>query len=487
MAESREFDVIVVGCGGAGLSAALAAQEKGARVCVLERASQDAYGGNTRYTGAWLRMKSVEIVSEDFEEHFAVNAGGYLDPTVVAETSRDPVTWSAAAKAASFVDPNVVAALADNAPATLAWIGGFGVKYVTLDVPFPTSVQPRISPNGGGLALLEAFVPAFLKKGGTIRYNSAAQALVVADGAVEGVRGVGPGNRPFTVRAGAVILACGGFEGNAEMLNRYMGPRAIYMRPMSRGGYYNKGEGIQMALDIGAAPCGDFGSCHASPMDPRSNRAGPSMYIYPYGILVNKDGMRFTDEGPGPTDETYESVTRQIYSQPAGIAWTILDAKLKDVPHQSVAIRTEQPAIEAQTLGELAGKLGIPADMFEQTVRQYNAACKPGAFDPTKLDGLATAGLHPRKSNWARPVDSPPYRAYPIISSIVLTFGGLKTDPVGRVLNQQGEVIPGLYAAGETQGLYYGNYTGATSVLKGLVFGRLSGYDAAQLTAGAAK
>ena len=481
---SREFDVIVVGCGGSGLAAALAAQEKGARVCILERASRDEFGGNTRYTGAWLRMKSVELVSEDFEQHFAENAGGYLDPTVVAETARDPESWTAAAKAASFVDPNVVSALADNAPATLAWISGFGVKYVTLDVPFPTSVQPRISPNGGGIALLEAFVPAFLKKGGTIRYDSAAQALLVADdGSVEGIRGTGTGNRPFQVTAGAVILACGGFEGNAEMLNRYMGPRAMYLRPMSRGGYYNKGEGIQMALDIGAAPCGDFGSCHASPMDPRSNRAGASMYIYPYGILVNKDGMRFADEGPGPTDETYERVTRKIYAQPLGIAWSILDAKLQDVPHQSVAIRTEQPAIEAPTLVELAKKLDIDAEMFEKTVREYNAACIPGAFDATKLDGLSTTGLHPRKSNWARPIDTPPFKAYPIISSIVLTFGGLKTDPAGRVLNQQGEVIPGLYAVGETQGLYYENYTGATSVLKGLVFGRLAGYDAAGRTA----
>jgi tricarballylate dehydrogenase len=484
MSESRKFDVVVVGAGGAGLSAAVASQEKGARVCILERASKDEAGGNTRYTGAWLRMKSVEIVSEDFEEHFMENAGGFLDPTVIAETSRDPQSWSAAAKAGSFVDPNVVTTLADNAPDTLAWASGFGVRYETLAVPFPTSVQPRISPSGGGLALIGAFVPTFLANGGTIRYQSAAHALIVAeDGSVAGVCGVGLQNKPFTVTAGAVILACGGFEGNAEMLNRYLGPRAMYLRAMSRGGYYNKGEGIQMALDIGAAPCGDFGSWHASPFDPRSNRAGASMYIYPYGILVNKEGMRFTDEGPGPTDETYESVTRNIFAQTGGIAWVILDAKLKDVPHQSVAIRTEHPAIEAPTIAELAKKLGIPADMFERTVREYNSACQQGTFDAKRLDGLATSGLHPRKSNWARPIDSPPYKAYPIISSIVFTFGGLKTDAAGRVVNKQGDAIPGLYAVGETQGLYYGNYTGATSVLKGLVFGRLAGYDAAQRSA----
>ena len=114
------------------------------------------------------------------------------------------------------------------------------------------------------------------------------------------------------------------------------------------------------------------------------------------------------------------------------------------------------------------------------TAAVQNAACRSGTFDPLKLDGLATKGLHPRKSNWARPIDSPPYKAYPIISSIVFTFGGLKTDAIGRVVNKQGDAIPGLYAVGETQGLYYGAYTGATSVLKGLVFGRLAGYDAAQ-------
>jgi len=481
MNESQAFDVVVVGCGGAGLTAALAAQEKGARVCIIERATKDESGGNTRYTGAWLRMKSPAEVSEDFEEHFVVNAGGYLDPTIVEETSRDAQSWSAAAKAGSFVDPNVVAALSENAPETLAWAKAFGVQYVTLDTPFPTSVQPRISPNGGGLALLDAFAPAFVAKGGTIRYEHAAQSLIVGtDGSVEGVRGIGPRNAPFEVRGRSVVLACGGFQGNAEMMNRYLGPRAVYLRAMSRGGYYNKGEGIRMALEIGAAPCGDFGSYHASPMDPRSNRAGPSMYIYPYGVLVNKEGLRFTDEGPGPTDETYESVTRTIFAQSGGIAWTVLDAKVADVPHQSVAIRTEQPAIEGATLRELAEKIGVPPDMLERTVEQYNAACPAGTFDPVQLDGLATQGVHPRKSNWARPIDTGPYKAYPIISSIVFTFGGLKTDAEGRVVNQQGDAIPGLYAVGETQGLYYGSYTGATSVLKGLVFGRLAGYDAAR-------
>jgi tricarballylate dehydrogenase len=165
-----------------------------------------------------MRMKSVESVSSDFEEHFAENAGGYLDPTVIAETSRDPESWSAAAKSASFVDPNVWLRwrITRRRPGV-----GRRLRREVRDAgrAVPTSVSRASAPTAAAMALLEAFVPAFLSKGGTIRYNSAAGALCMSeDGSVEGVRGVGEGNRPFKVGAGAVILACGGFEGNAEML-----------------------------------------------------------------------------------------------------------------------------------------------------------------------------------------------------------------------------------------------------------------------------
>jgi tricarballylate dehydrogenase len=275
------------------------------------------------------------------------------------------------------------------------------------------------------------------------------------------------------------VLASGGFQGNAEMMARYIGPRAAHLGMMSQGCHYNKGEGIRMALDIGAAPCGEFGAWHASPMDPRSSRPGPSIYIYPYGILVNKLGQRFTDEAPGPTDETYENVARAINAQPGGIAYALLDSS-PDIPYTTAAIRTEQPAIEAQTLAEMAEKLKVPAGTLARTVEEFNAACRPGRFAPMELDGLRTERLAIRKSNWARPLSQGPFKAYPIVCSVVFTFGGLRVNDRAQVVNLQGDAIPGLYAAGETMGLYYGNYTGATSVLKGLVFGRLAGLDAAQ-------
>jgi tricarballylate dehydrogenase len=235
-----------------------------------------------------------------------------------------------------------------------------------------------------------------------------------------------------------------------------------------------------MALAIGAAPCGDYGSWHASPLDPRSDRAGPSIYIYPQGILVNQSGQRFVDEGPGPTDETYEGVTREINAQPGGIAYAVLDTTLARVKHPESVVRSEVPPYQADMLAGLAEQLKIPAEALEATVAAYNKGCRPGTYNEADMDGLSTKGIAPRKSNWARPIKTPPYIAYPIVSSMVLTFGGLRVTPQAQVVNQQGDVIPGLYAAGETMGLYYRSYTGATSVLKGLVFGRIAGTDAAE-------
>ena len=476
-----DFEVIVVGCGIAGLAAAVTAQQGGVRVIVLERAPIDERGGNTRHTGAWLRMKSVDEVSDDFIEHFAANAGGYLDPSLVHLTANDRENWPPTLRAMSFADPEVVATFAEEAPRTLKWLQGFGVRFEKLETPFLTAVQPRIAPHGGGFALVEALATEFEGKGGVIHYDTAALSLTQnEDGEVVGVRATGPRNKPLAYRGRAVILGCGGFEGNAEMMSRYLGPRSLFLRSMSKGCHYNKGEGIAMALAIGAAPCGDYGSFHASPMDPRSDRAGPSIYIYPQGILVNQHGRRFTDEGPGPTDETYEGVTREINAQPGGIAYAILDTTLAKVEHPESVVRSEVPPLKSDTLAGLAAQLQIPGDALEATVAEYNRACGTSRYAEAEMDGLCTRGVSPRKSNWARPIAKPPYIAYPIISSIVLTFGGLKVTPQAQVINQQGDVIPGLYAAGETMGLYYRSYTGATSVLKGAVFGRLAGIDAAK-------
>jgi tricarballylate dehydrogenase len=180
-------------------------------------------------------------------------------------------------------------------------------------------------------------------------------------------------------------------------------------------------------------------------------------------------------------DAHYERVTRRIFEQRDGIAWVVLDARHTRIPNYRLGIRTDKPPVAAASLPELAAALGLPADALQATVAEYNAACVAGEFRPLELDGLATRGLAPPKSNWAVPLDEPPFHAYPIMSANVFTFGGLQVDAGARVLDRDGLPIPGLYAAGEIIGLYYGTYTGATSVLKGMVFGRIAGEDAAQL------
>ena len=483
--QTHSFDVVVAGCGIAGLSAAVSAAQGGARVAVLERAPIEERGGNTRYTDAYLRMKSEHEVTDDFETHLAENGGGYLDPELIKHTTQAYEQWPAIVKTLSFADPELIAAFADACGPTVQWLKTFGVKFDFLPTQFLTKSQPRLLPIGGGLALVEALAAAAEKLGVKIFYETTAVSLIQDDNlTITGLNARGKSGEPLHFK-GKVILGCGGFEGNHEMQTRYIGPRAVYLRPVARGGYYNKGEGIRMALDIGAAPCGDFGSYHAEPVDPRSGRPEPSVFIFPYGILVNQEGVRFTDEAPGTVDAVYESITRKIFNQTNGIAYTILDDKINDVPNYKLGLRSDQPPIVGSTIAELAGKLKVPADVLEKTVRDYNAACRvdmAGTFKALELDHLATSGvppLAPPKSNWARTLDKPPYQAYPVISSNVLTFGGLKVNTRAQVLDQDGVPLRGLYAAGEVVGLYYKTYTGATSVLKGAVFGRLAGMDAA--------
>ena len=480
---THNFDVAVVGCGIAGLSAAVSAAQGGAKVAILERAPIEERGGNTRYTDAYLRMKSETEVTDDFEAHFAENGGGYLDPELLKHTTQGYEQWPAIVKTLSFADPELISAFANTCGPTVQWLKTFGVKFDFLPTQFLTKSQPRLLPIGGGLALIEALAAAAEKIGVRFFYETTATGLMQNErGAVTGLRASDKHGEPLHI-LGKVILGCGGFEGNAEMQTRYIGPRALYLRPVARGGYYNKGEGIRMALDIGAAPCGDFGSYHAEPIDPRSGRPEPSVFIFPYGILVNQEGLRFTDEAPGTVDAVYESITRKIFNQTNGIAYTILDAKINDVPNYKLGLRSDQPPITGATIAELAAKLKVPAAALEQTVRDYNAACRSdmsGTFKALELDHLATRELNPPKSNWARALDKPPFQAYPVISSNVLTFGGLKVNTRAQVLNQDGVPIRGLYAAGEVVGLYYKTYTGATSVLKGAVFGRLAGLDATE-------
>jgi tricarballylate dehydrogenase len=482
--ESLRADVVVVGGGIAGMSAAVCALEQGASVILLERATAAERGGNTRYTESYWRMRSVDEVSEDFESRLAANAAAHADPALVHETHAPYEEWSPLARAAPFVDPELISMLAAEAPNALKWLQSMGVRFDFLPIYFLSQSTTRMAPVGGGLALLNALFARAesFREQLTTRLQTTARSLCIEGGHVVGVNAIDGKQNTVTVAANAVVLASGGFEGNPEMLAHYIGPMATYTRPVARGGQYNRGEGIRMALDAGAAPCGDFGSFHAQPIDPRSPEPEAVMLAYHLGVLVNRDGDRFTDEGADMLDAIYEETTRQIMRQPGGIAYAIVDSRINDVPNWQIAVRSRVAPIHADSIAELAQLLDLPAERLQRTLAAYNDACPSSAgFDIMTTDGLTTDLIEPPKSNWARAVDAPPFLAWPIIASNCFTFGGVKVDANARVINMDGVPIPGLYAAGEVVGLYYRVYTGSTSVLRGAVTGRQAGVHAAGL------
>lgn len=475
---SNDYDVVVVGGGVAGLTAACAAAEAGARVAILERSTEAESGGNTRYTEAFLRMKSIEEAADGLEETLVDDFMGHPDPALMADAALDPDRRSPLYKAHHVVDPDYVAELAACAPETLAWMGGHGMRFDFLPTPFLTTSTTRMAPVGGGLAIVETMGKAARGLGVEFHFETTARSLVTGADGVEGVVADTPaGHATF---GGRVVLASGGYQGNAEMMARYHGDRALTSRPVARGGNYNKGEGIEMALAVGAATAGNFSLFHAEPVDPRSGEPEAAIFCFPYGVLVNAEGERFVDEARGPIDAWYERTTRDISAQVGGIAWVVLDQQALGVPNIRSGIRTDIAPVVAGTVAELATGIGVPPQTLVETLSAYDAACGDGDFDPTTPDGLATSGLVPPKSNWARPVSEGPFEAYPIMAANVFTFGGLKTSAAAEVVDNGGRVIRGLWAAGEMTGLYYSNYTGSTSVLRGATFGRIAGREAAR-------
>ncbi len=474
----QSYDVVVVGAGVAGLSAACAAAEHGARVAILERSTEAETGGNTRYTEAFLRMHSADSVVDGLEETLVDDFMGHLDPSLMADAAVAPPRRGPLYRAHHAVDPDYVAELAASAPETLAWMGTHGMRFDFLPTPFLTTSTTRMAPVGGGLAIVETMGKAARGLGVEFHFETTARSLITDGSGVAGVLAQTPsGPAEFT---GQVVLASGGYQGNAELMARYHGERALTTRPVARGGHYNKGEGLEMALALGAATAGNFSLFHAEPVDPRSGAAEAAIFCFPYGVLVNAEGRRFVDEARGPIDAWYERTTRDIQAQTRGTAWVIMDQQALSVPNVRSGIRSDIAPVVADSIAGLAVALGLPVDELEATITAYNKACGDGEFDFSTPDGLATTGVVPAKSNWARPVSQGPFEAYPIMAANVFTFGGLKTTSAAEVVDRDGRAIPGLWAAGELTGLYYSNYTGSTSVLRGATFGRIAGSRAAR-------
>jgi tricarballylate dehydrogenase len=453
--------LVIVGHGAAGLAAAVSAAEharsRGLRIeiTLLEKSREADAGGNTRWSPSYMRMAAPDRLAPGFEEDMQRATGG-------------------------LADRDYFRTLADNAAATIGWLGTHGVSFDT-PIYYLSAGPPRIQPIGGGRAIIDRLAEATGKAGVKLRYESPVIRLKMGEGGVSGVELRSNGWAVTALDADAVILASGGFQGDVTMMRKHFGPAAETLKLISPGTRFETGDGIRMAIDQGASSSGDWNGMHIEPIDPRSAHSAPVVLIYPYGIVVDQDGRRFFDEGGGLVHETWEAFARDIhFARPNSIAYAILDSRLFDITGFERAIRSEVPPHQADTIEELAMLIGVPARHLKATVDAYNAAATgdPATFDATRCDGLAAdRALQPPKSNWARAIAKPPYLAYPLVGGMAYTFGGLATNTKAEVLGEQGP-MPGLYAAGETTGHFYGTAPNAVAVLRALVFGRIAGEQA---------
>lgn len=473
-----EADVVIVGCGIAGMAAAVSAAQAGASVRVVERAPRAERGGNSRYTSGNLRMKTVSEPTDDLADQLSQSSDGFVPHALIEQTLKPYEQWPPILRAHAFADPELVQSIVDKAPEAVTWLSDCGVGLASSSNP--ASGVACLETVGGGVTAVESLGDMAEGLGVHFHYETVARDLCRdLSGRIVGVEAMHHRDGPIRLDAGAVVLASGGFEGNVEMASRYLGPDAYRLRTVCPGGMYNKGEGIEMALRAGAAPAGQYGGFHAMICDPRSANH-ESIKPWNYGILVNSRGERFVDEGSDARARISDHIGRAILAQPGGQAFLVFDARIEDIGNYRRQIGSEHPPITARSPAELAAALGIDATRFSRTLTDYNSATRPGRFTPVVPDGLASEGLVPRKSNWARPLDGSALQAYPLVCTNVFTFGGVRVDGEARVLTTDGYPIPDLYAAGETVGLYYGHYASSTSYLCGLVLGRTAGRNAAR-------
>ncbi|MCW5603835.1 MAG: FAD-dependent tricarballylate dehydrogenase TcuA [Burkholderiales bacterium] len=490
-----QADVVVVGAGNAAICAALSAHEAGAKVVVLERAPETERGGNSFFTAGATRfvfndikeLREVLDVSE--EEERTVDFGVYTADNFFDDMGR--VTQFRC-------DPDLTETLVHGSRSALAWMKKKGVKFEPMYGRQAHKVDGRFrffggqvcAFWGGGAGLIESLHRIAKDTGIPILYETAAVSLVQKDGRVEGVVAESQG-RQAQIKAGAVVLACGGFESNAEMRARYLGPNWDLAKV--RGTRFNMGDGINMGMRAGAAPCGHWSGAHAVGWDMNAPTFGDRVvgdgfqkHSYPFSIMVNADGERFVDEGADFRNFTYAKYGLDVLKQPGMFAWQIYDAKVTSLLRDEYRIK-QVTKVEAGSLDELAGKLeGVNKQRFLDTVKRFNeAVCQEIPFNSVVKDGRCTRGIAVPKSNWANTIDTPPFQAYAVTCGITFTFGGIRISPRGAVQSVAGRDIPGLYAAGEmVGGLFYFNYPSGTGLVSGAVFGRIAGAGAAQYARG---
>ncbi|BBM88575.1 tricarballylate dehydrogenase [Spirochaetota bacterium] len=510
--KSSYWDVIVIGSGNAALCSGLSALEQlkekdrqtSPRVLMLEAAPVTEMGGNSRYTAAALRF------AYENQADVLRLLTDYADKDKLARTVFP--RYDAKMFLSELVAINKGAGRRDlqellvkRSYETIAWLNDLGVVFEPIYKRQAYEKEGRYYFWGGlvlatpreGEGLVTKELALFKKLGGTIMYSARAARLLLDSSSttsprIDGVeirRVVDGKEETLAVHGSAVILACGGFEANKNMRRTLMGPQ--WEHAIVRGTQYNRGDGITMVQEVGAALIGKKEGCHATFMDSNSpdfglgvdhiDRKNFRKISYPFGIMLNAAGKRFVDEGADFRNYTYAKYGRELLNQPKHLAWQLFDNQVTDLLYAEYRV-SNATFVTAATIEELVSQLtDIDKEQALKTIEEYNKSIRTDVvFDPSLRDGKSTVGIYPAKSNWALPLVKPPFLAFKVRCGITFTYYGVKVDVETRVLKKNDEVIAGLYACGEMiGGIFTHNYPGGSGLTAGAVFGKIAGATAA--------
>lgn len=458
-------DVVVVGGGNAGICAAIAAREAGRDVLLLERASRTFRGGNSRHT------RDIRYAHEQADR---CCSGSYPRTEFLADLEAVSDGRSRTELATLLVDASTD---------LLAWMSDHGINWQeSLSGTLHLS-RTNAFFLGGGRALLNSYYATAERLGVEVAYETSMVDLELDGRACRSIGLVGADSRRSRVAPRALVLAAGGIEADGAWLREHWADAAE--RFIVRGTKENDGTVLRLLIDAGVAPVGDGRHFHAVPVDARSPRFDGGIVTrvdaVPFGIVVNEQGQRFYDEGETSWPKRYAIWGRLIAEQPGQRAWVIFDE-----PARAHFIPPVYPPLKAGTIADLVAMLPIPAAATLATIEAFNRAVpRNGAFDPGTLDGLATTALTPAKSNWARPIEAPPFYAYPLSPGITFSYAGVRADERARAVTLDDQPLDNVFVAGE---LMAGNilsvgYLAGVGLTIGTVFGRIAGQEAAHVAA----
>ena len=453
-----DTDVLVIGGGNAALCAAITAREAGAEVMLLESSPKDVRGGNSRHT---RNLRYLHKTGNDYL------TGAYPEEEFWEDLMRVTQGETNEALARYTIQQSESAG---------PWMEAHGCHFQPAMRGTLHLARTNAFFLGGGKALMNAYYATAEKLGVKILYRTEVTDLNVENNRfVSAV--VSIDNLSKEISARSVVVAAGGFQANIEWLKKYWGDTANNF--IIRGTPYDTGTMLKVLLDKGVKSVGDPTQCHAVAIDARAPKFDGGIVTrldcVSFGIVVNKNVERFYDEGEEFWPKRYAIWGRLVAQQPDQIGYSIIDSKSIDLFMPSVF-----PPIQADSIRELAEKLELDPDKLEKTVNEFNAATRPGTFDPAELDDCTTQGIEPAKSHWARPLDRPPYYGYPLRPGITFTYLGVAVDKQARVQMEDGSTSPNIFAAGEIMaGNILGKgYMAGFGMTIGTVFGRIAGEEA---------